>query len=157
MSTPTVLILGCGDVGSAVAHRLFMLGANVVMQDIASPAHPRRGMAFADAMFVGTATLEGVVACLAPSTDVTRDLSVDADTIPVAALPVNVLTRNLAVDVLADAQMKKRKVSDDLRPVAPVTLGLGPGFTPGGTATSLSRPRGAQTSVKFSARGPPRR
>ena len=49
-----VLVLGAGDVGSAVAHALFHAGRAVVLQDgPAPPAAPRRGMAFADAFFDG--------------------------------------------------------------------------------------------------------
>ena len=52
-----ILVPGCGDVGSSVAHRLFLQGADVVRADVEAPPHPRRGMAFADAWFDSTATL----------------------------------------------------------------------------------------------------
>ena len=48
-----VLIRGSGDVGSAVAHLLLRAGHGVVIHDVALPAAPRRGMAFADAIFDG--------------------------------------------------------------------------------------------------------
>lgn len=43
------LIRGVGDVGSAVAHRLFRAGHAVVIHDNSQPTTTRRGMAFADA------------------------------------------------------------------------------------------------------------
>jgi hypothetical protein len=61
--TRPVLVLGSGDVASAVAHRLFRAGVAVALQDgPAPPAAPRRGIAFADAFFDGQATLAGVIA-----------------------------------------------------------------------------------------------
>jgi xanthine dehydrogenase accessory factor len=58
--TGTVLVRGIGDVGSAVAHALFRSGHRVIVHDGPAPTTHRRGMAFADAMFDGTATLAGV-------------------------------------------------------------------------------------------------
>src|SRR5579863_6389659 len=55
-----VVVRGSGDVGSAVAHRLFRAGYRVVIHDGPAPSAPRRGMAFTDAVFNGTAILEGV-------------------------------------------------------------------------------------------------
>ena len=55
-----VLIRGSGDVGSAVAHLLLRSGHEVVIHDVALPAAPRRGMAFADAIFDGACELDGV-------------------------------------------------------------------------------------------------
>lgn len=57
-----VCVRGCGDMGSAVAHRLPMLGAKVIVHDDSAPAYPRRGMAFADALFDGNAVLGAVTA-----------------------------------------------------------------------------------------------
>ncbi len=48
----TVLVRGCGDVGSAVAHGLFGAGYRVLIHDDPGPAHTRRGMAFTDALAV---------------------------------------------------------------------------------------------------------
>ena len=55
-----VLIRGSGDIGSAVAHRLFTAGYGVILHDSPQPTATRRGMAFTDAVFDGCATLEGV-------------------------------------------------------------------------------------------------
>ena len=51
---------GIGDIGSAVAHALFIEGLRVVIHDDPAPTTTRRGMAFADAVFDGRATLDGV-------------------------------------------------------------------------------------------------
>ena len=51
-----ILVRGTGDVGSAVAHALFRAGHCVILHDMPMPAHPRRGMSYADALFNGTMT-----------------------------------------------------------------------------------------------------
>jgi hypothetical protein len=56
----TVVVRGIGDVGSAVAHRLFLEGYAVVIHDVPTPTTTRRGMAFADAVFDGSAILDNV-------------------------------------------------------------------------------------------------
>ena len=55
-----ILVRGVGDIGSAVAHRLFREGYGVVIHDDPKPTMTRRGMAFADAAFDGHAVLDGV-------------------------------------------------------------------------------------------------
>src|SRR5262245_36573048 len=55
-----IVVRGVGDVGSAVAHRLFTEGYKVVINDVPIPTTTRRGMSFADAVFDGHAILEGV-------------------------------------------------------------------------------------------------
>ena len=67
--TQRILVLGSGDVGSAVAHQLFVQGIDIVLLDDPAPAHLRRGMAFADAWFDGTDMLDGVVARWVPGLD----------------------------------------------------------------------------------------
>ena len=47
-NSATVLVRGCGDVGSAVAHRLYDAGYRVFMHDVPAPAHTRRGMALGE-------------------------------------------------------------------------------------------------------------
>jgi xanthine dehydrogenase accessory factor len=63
------LVRGVGDIGSAVAHRLFREGYAVVLHDEPHPSTTRRGMAFADAVFDGHAILEGVRAVRATDLD----------------------------------------------------------------------------------------
>src|SRR5438093_349453 len=64
---PAAIVIGCGDVGSAVAHALHRAGCAVVLVDHADPPWTRRGMAYADAWYVGAASLSGVGACFCAS------------------------------------------------------------------------------------------
>lgn len=54
-----ILVRGAGDIGSAVAHCLFVAGHAVVLHEEARPSATRRQMAFTDAVFDGAAQLDG--------------------------------------------------------------------------------------------------
>ena len=64
---PVVIVVGCDDVGSAIACALHGAGAAVVLVDDADPPWARRGRSYADAWYVGGATLERVDACFCGS------------------------------------------------------------------------------------------
>ena len=63
------LVRGVGDIGSAVAHRLFLAGYAVAVHDGEQPTTTRRRMAFADAIFDGRTTLDGVEAIRVDASD----------------------------------------------------------------------------------------
>ena len=125
-----VLIRGCGDVGSAVAHLLLRSGHEVVVHDVALPAAPRRGMAFADAMFDGACELDGV---RAQRVDDVADLLPGAGEVALTAAPLADVLAAVEPDVLVDARMRKRAQPESQRGLAPLTIGLGPNFVAGET------------------------
>jgi xanthine dehydrogenase accessory factor len=127
-----VLVRGVGDVGSAVAHTLWTAGYGVILHDAPLSGTTRRRMAFADALFDGSATLAGVTGVLVE--DVGR---LDAhlarhDAIPIVVTDFRSLVGWLRPEVLVDARMRKRAVPEDQRDLAPFTVGLGPNFVAGG-------------------------
>lgn len=127
-----ILVLGIGDIGSAVAHRLFRAGELAVIQDDAPPTASRRRTAFTDAIFDGEAQLTGVIArlvsapALSPAVWTIRF-------IPVTATPPRGAIERLAPDVIVDARMREPARPERLRRLAPLTIGLGPGFVAGDT------------------------
>jgi xanthine dehydrogenase accessory factor len=129
---PTALIRGVGDIASAIAHRFFSAGYNVVVHDVPQPATTRRNMAFADAAFEGVAMLEGVEARRA--SDVAAIQAFFAQRlVAVYVGPFEPLVALLKPDVLVDARMRKRAVPENQRGLASVTVGLGPNFKVGVT------------------------
>jgi xanthine dehydrogenase accessory factor len=64
---PVTIVLGCDEIGSAVAHRLHCDGFAVVLIDVVDPPWARRGMAFTDAWYAGNAELSGVSAIFCAS------------------------------------------------------------------------------------------
>jgi xanthine dehydrogenase accessory factor len=132
MSRPTVLVRGSGDVGSAVAVVLQRAGYGVAIHEVAAPAAPRRGMAFADAVFDGSCVLDGVtarrveLAALPAAVGDGRFVAVTIDEL------ADVLEA-LEVDVLVDARMRKRERPERQIGLAPLTIGLGPNVVAGET------------------------
>ncbi len=129
MTSQLVLVRGVGDVGSAVAWVLFRAGYGVVMHDIPAPTTTRRGMAFADAVFDGTATLEGVTARLASDPGTLRESQDGRTEIPIVTGDFGRLLALVSPPVLVDARMRKRAAPEVQRGLAPLTIGLGPNFT----------------------------
>ncbi len=125
------LVRGAGDVGSAVAHALFRAGHAVVIHDDPAPTAHRRRMAFVDSVFDGSATLDGVTA---RRVNDAAGAVLEADrrqAVSVHVGPFDGLAVAAAWDVLVDGRMRKRKTPPDLRSLARLTIGLGPGFVVG--------------------------
>lgn len=127
-----MLIRGSGDVGSAVAHLLLGSGHAVAIHDVALPAAPRRGMAFADAIFDGACELDGVRARRVETDELDAGLGGEEVLVNVTEELGDVLAA-MTPDVLVDARMRKRAQPEPQRGLAPLTIGLGPSFVAGET------------------------
>jgi xanthine dehydrogenase accessory factor len=136
-ATTNVLVRGSGDVGSAVAHLLFRSGYGVVIHDGALPAAPRRGMAFADAIFDGACELAGIEARRVDGVEALAAALDGRAAIPVTTGELADVLGAVAPAVLVDARMRKRVRPEGQRDLAPLTIGLGPNFVAGQT-THLS-------------------
>ena len=126
-----MLIRGSGDVGSAVAHLLLRDGHAVAIHDVALPAAPRRGMAFADAIFDGSCELQGVRGRRVDAPDDLRAIA--AGEVLLTTVAFEDALAAFAPDVLVDARMRKRAQPDPQRGLARLTIGLGPNFVAGQT------------------------
>ncbi len=136
-----MLVRGIGDIGSAVAHRLFGAGHLVVIHDVLAPAAARRGMAFTDAIFGGPVVLEGVtcrrveqLSELAEASGGSGELLPrESRWIAATTLPLEEVVASVRPAVLVDARMRKRAVPEPQRHLAALTIGLGPNFVAGET------------------------
>ncbi|MDO9707248.1 hypothetical protein [Paracraurococcus lichenis] len=121
---PLALVLGTGDIASAIGWHLHRAGHAVLL--LRDPAVPvlRRGMAFDDAIEAGEAVLDGVTALAGERPD-HRHISVTRGHLAVVlgALPFPAL--------LVDARLRKYAEPEELRPLAARAIGIGPGFTAG--------------------------
>jgi xanthine dehydrogenase accessory factor len=124
-----VLVLGGGDLGTGVAHRLSRCGFEVIVAELAQPSAVRRTVAFGSAVYEGEVEVEGIRSALAADADEARRL-LDQGTIPVMIASPRRLRRMISPDVLVDARMAKRNLGTHLGD-APIVVGLGPGFTAG--------------------------
>jgi xanthine dehydrogenase accessory factor len=128
-----VFVRGIGDVGSAVAHRLFQAGNAVVIQDSECPAYTRRGMAFTNAMFDGIAELANVIAKRARDEASLRAMVKCRRAVAVSCEDALRLVDTLKPDIVIDARMRKRAYPEKQIGIAPLTIGLGPNFVAGQT------------------------
>ena len=124
-----VVVRGAGDIASAIALRLRRCGMAVVMTEIAHPLTVRRTVAFSEAVRLGKTQVEGVTAVLARDVSHVREL-LARGVIPVLVDPACACLGELAPDVVVDAILAKRNVGTSLA-MAPVVVGVGPGFTAG--------------------------
>jgi xanthine dehydrogenase accessory factor len=130
------LIRGGGDLGSGVALRLRRAGLRVVITELLDPLVVRRTVSFAQAVYDGTATVEGETARLVASMK-EAILVLKNGEIPVSVDPDCKLLEELKFNssqdvriVLIDARMTKRG-SDLGIGAADLVIGLGPGFIAG--------------------------
>ncbi len=126
-----IVVLGTDDVGSAVAHSLFVAGWSVVMARDSKIPVLRRRMAFDDALESGGVELHGVRARGADSMLAVVQLLQGGDVVPVTDIPPDDLLCLGLVRGVVDARMRRHERHADLRAVAGFAVGLGPGFAAG--------------------------
>ncbi|MFP3928914.1 MAG: selenium-dependent molybdenum cofactor biosynthesis protein YqeB [Desulfobacteraceae bacterium] len=124
-----VLVRGAGDIASAVAWRLNVSHFPVVMTEIPRPLAVRRRVAFCEAVWDGTAEVQGVRArCVGGPEEVEETLA--RKEIPLLVDPDLKHIRTIAPGVLVDATLAKRNTGVH-RDLAPLVIGVGPGFFAG--------------------------
>lgn len=126
---PLVVVRGAGDLASGVAYRLFKSGLDVIMTEIERPLVVRRTVSFAEAVYTGRVTIEGIEACLAGSVEEALSL-LEKKVIPVLVDPEATVVKLVHPPVVIDAIMAKRNIGTTIKD-APLVIGVGPGFTAG--------------------------
>ena len=127
-----ILIRGGGDLATGVALRLIHTGLRVVVTEIAQPLAVRRTVSFAEAVYSGEITVEGIPAHRIPDpTDSFRILMVlGKQQVPVLVDPDCTSAKALHASVIVDARMTKLP-PEPIGYVPQLYLGLGPGFEAG--------------------------
>lgn len=115
---------------SAAAWRLYMANIRrIVMLETAMPLAVRRGVAFSEAVYDGSKTVEGVGALKAAGAEQIRRIWAQGR-IAVTVDPEAAALRDIRPDVLVDAILAKQNLGTRLSDAA-LVIGLGPGFTAG--------------------------
>ena len=117
----TVIIRGAGDIATGIALRLHRAGFHIVMTDLPQPTSIRRTVCFSEALRLGEVLVEDVMARRAAAAQAALSIAAEGD---VALLP------DLHPAALVDAILAKRNLGTSLN-MAPVVVGVGPGFTAG--------------------------
>jgi len=124
-----VIIIGGGDIGTGVAHRLYRSGFEVIITEIESPLVIRRKVSFAQAVFDGETVVEEVRAVKALNREEVNIILNEGD-IPVIIDPDCKILKEIDPDVLVDAKLAKKNTCMH-KNLAPLTIALGPGFKAG--------------------------
>lgn len=152
-----IICRGAGDLATGIIHRLHRAGHRVIALETDYPAAIRRQVSFCEAVYDGSAVVEGVTARLVPAladaeTD-TETYSGENDTpaahivsekwdssaieavleageIPLLIDPKGESIELLKPDVVVDAIIAKKNLGTTIN-MAPLVIGVGPGFTAG--------------------------
>ncbi len=125
------VILGTNEIASAVAVLLRRSGYGVVLSHDPLPPVIRRKMAFHDALFDDAVSVAGIAAQRADTGFEIRASLGNAPGVLVTELGLLDLIVLRSLDILVDARMQKYIATPDLRRLARLTIGLGPGFCGG--------------------------
>lgn len=152
-----IICRGAGDLATGIIHRLHRAGHRVIALETDYPAAIRRQVSFCEAVYDGSAVVEGVTARLVPAladaeTD-TETYSGENDTpaahivsekwdssaieavleageVPLLIDPKGESIELLKPDVVVDAIIAKKNLGTTID-MAPLVIGVGPGFTAG--------------------------
>lgn len=123
-----VLIRGGGDLGSGAAYQLHMAGFPVIVTEVKRPKAIRRAVSFAGAVESGEVVIESITGVRAESAQAAVSIARTGKIAVLVSEKLPELGRRPAV--IVDARLAKRNI-DTAIDQAPLTIGLGPGFTAG--------------------------
>jgi xanthine dehydrogenase accessory factor len=131
---PVTIVVGCGEVGSAIAVALQRAGFAVVMIDEADPPWSRRGMAFTNAWYIGNSELDGEEAVFCASLRSIPTVLAGHGAIAATTWSWPGVAAALAPVALVDARARWQGPAAMLIPRIPeglLAVGVGPGFVVG--------------------------
>lgn len=124
-----IIVRGGGDLASGTVYKLKSCGFPVLILETQCPSAIRRNVAFSEAVYQGTQTLEGMTCHLARSPEQARAF-LEAGKLTVLVDPRGEAIGLLQPLAVVDAILAKKNLGTH-RGMAPITVGLGPGFTAG--------------------------
>lgn len=152
-----IICRGAGDLATGIIHRLHRAGHRVIALETDYPAAIRRQVSFCEAVYDGSAAVEGVTARLVPAlADAETDTEtysgindtpaahivsekwdssaieavLEAGEVPLLIDPKGESVALLKPDVVVDAIIAKKNLGTTIN-MAPLVIGVGPGFTAG--------------------------
>lgn len=152
-----IICRGAGDLATGIIHRLHRAGHRVISLETDYPAAIRRQVSFCEAVYDGSAAVEGVTARLVPAlADAETDTEtysgindtpaahivsekwdssaieavLEAGEVPLLIDPKGESIALLKPDVVVDAIIAKKNLGTTIN-MAPLVIGVGPGFTAG--------------------------
>ena len=124
-----VIVRGGGDIATGTIHRLHRCGYPVLILETGFPSAIRRCVAFSEAVYDGSAEVEGV-ACVKVSSYEEACSMMEQGVVPVMIDEQCQVLDKVRPWAVVDAILAKRNLGTS-RDMADKTIGLGPGFTAG--------------------------
>lgn len=124
-----VLVRGAGEQASGVGWALAKAGFRVLMTEVEQPLMVRWPVSFGTAVKEGQWSVEGIISRRVSSTEECQSVWENGE-IPILVDPELKSLASIKPGVLVDAILAKRNLGTH-RQMAPLTIGLGPGFTAG--------------------------
>jgi xanthine dehydrogenase accessory factor len=127
--TLRILVRGGGDVASGPILRMQRAGWQVLVTELERPLAVRRFVSFAQAVYAGDMRVEEVCARKVKDMRAAEDALAEG-CVPVLVDPESAAREEFCPHVLVDGRMRKLPPEIEID-MAPLTIGLGPGFTAG--------------------------
>ena len=124
-----IIVRGGGDLATGTIYKLKKSGFPVLILEVATPSAIRRNVAFCEAVYQGTQTVEDMICYLAESLEQAEQLLWEGK-LAVLVDPTGESIPKLKPLALVDANLAKKNQATK-RNMAPITVALGPGFTAG--------------------------
>lgn len=125
----TIIIRGGGDLATGIAHRLYKSGFKVIILEVEKPLAIRRKVSFCEVVYSGEITIEGVKGVFARNLDEIYE-ALESSHIPVYIDPEGEIISKINPLAVVDSIMAKKNLGTT-KDLAPITIGVGPGFEAG--------------------------
>lgn len=124
-----IIVRGGGDLASGTIYKLKKSGFPILILEVAAPSAIRRNVAFCEAVYQGTQTVEDMTCYLAESLTQAEQFLLEGK-LTVLVDPMGESVSKLRPLAVVDAILAKKNLGTN-RNMAPITVALGPGFTAG--------------------------
>ena len=124
-----IIVRGGGDLATGTIYKLKKSGFPILILEAATPSAIRRNVAFCEAVYQGTQTVEDMTCYLAASEEQAEQFLAEGK-LTVLVDPMGEAIVKLKPLAVVDAILAKRNLGTH-KEMAPITVALGPGFTAG--------------------------
>lgn len=129
MTKEWIVVRGGGDLATGTIYKLWKSGLKVLILECQYPSAIRRKVAFSDAVYNGSQTVEDVTCHLVQNLEEAEQAVLDG-CVPLMVDPEGDVIRICRPTVVVDAILAKRNLGTK-KDMAPMTIALGPGFEAG--------------------------
>ena len=124
-----IIVRGGGDLATGTIYKLHQCGFPVLVLETANPSAIRRNVAFSEAVYQGSQTVEGLTCTMASSIPEAEKM-LNAGKLTMLIDPAGESISHFHPLAVVDAILAKENLGTR-RDMAPITVALGPGFTAG--------------------------